>query len=85
MHPVLSQAAVLRVVASLVAAERANNSHGHAWDAANWTAATSLGPEELALDSLELAAASDGVSRFFRLHETGDECGGSGFLDGGVS
>lgn len=69
----LSVEAVFRVVASLVAAERANSGSGRAWDSAGWTPATSVGPDDLALDSLELVAASDVVSRFFRLHETGDE------------
>ncbi|MGI4945673.1 MAG: AMP-binding protein [Janthinobacterium lividum] len=69
----LSQGAIFRVVASLVAAERANIGSGHAWDSAGWSPATSVGPDDLGLDSLELLAASDVVSRFFRLHETGDE------------
>ena len=73
MQSSLSQGAIVRVVASLVAAERATIGSGHAWDAAGWSASTSLGPEGLGLDSLELVAASDVVSRFFRLHETGDE------------
>jgi long-chain acyl-CoA synthetase len=73
MSLLLSEAAILRVVASLVAAERATIGTGRAWDCANWTAATSLGPEGLALDSLEMMAASEVVSRFFRLHESGDE------------
>ena len=69
----LSEGAIFRVVASLVAAERANIGSGHAWDSARWTPATSVGPDDLGLDSLELLAASDVVSRFFRLHETGDD------------
>ena len=69
----LSEATVFRVVSSLVAAERATMGSGHAWDSARWTPGTILGPEGLALDSLELVAASDVVSRFFRLHESGDE------------
>ena len=73
MRPSLSEAAVLRVVASLVAAERAQAGSGRAWDAANWTAGTSLEGDGLALDSLELLAASEVVGRFFRLHESGDE------------
>ena len=73
MPPSLSHSAILRVVASLVAAERANSGSGRAWDSARWGPSTSVGADDLALDSLELAAASDVVSRFFRLHETGDE------------
>ncbi len=73
MRASLSEAAVLRVVASLVAAERAQAGSGRAWDAAGWTADTSLGEDGLALDSLELLAASEVVGRFFRLHESGDE------------
>jgi 4-coumarate--CoA ligase len=69
----LSQAAILRVLASLVATERATIGCGRAWDAVGWTATTSLGPDGLALDSLEMVAASDVVGRFFRLHETGAE------------
>ena len=61
MSLLLSEAAILRVVASLVAAERATIGTGRAWDCANWTAATSLGPEGLALDSLEMMAASEVV------------------------
>jgi len=69
----LSQSAIFRVVASLVAAERANSGSGRAWDSAGWSPSTSVGPDDLGLDSLELIAASNGVSRFFRLHETGGE------------
>lgn len=71
MRPPLSDTAIFRVVASLVAAERATIGSGRAWDAAGWHPATPVGPDGLALDSLELVAASDVVSRFFRLHETG--------------
>ena len=73
MRAVLSEGAILRVVASLVAAERATIGTGRAWDSAAWDAATSLGPDGLALDSLELLASSEVVARFFRLHEAGDE------------
>ena len=73
MRSPLSESAVFRVVASLVAAERASIGSGHAWDSAGWSPATSVGPDDLGLDSLELLAASDVVSRFFRLHETGNE------------
>lgn len=69
----LSQDAIVRIVASLIAAERAQAGSGHAWDAAGWTPATSLGADGLGLDSLELIACSQGVSRFFRLHDTGDD------------
>lgn len=67
----LSEAACFRVVASLVAAERASSGAGHGWDAARWAPATAIGPEGLALDSLERLAASEVISRFFRLHEAG--------------
>jgi len=73
MPAALSAAAILRVIASLVAAERAALGSGRAWDAAGWTAGTALGPTGLALDSLELVASADAVSRFFRLHETGSD------------
>ena len=73
MLPLLSPSAVFRVVASLVAAERATIGSGRAWDSAGWSEATSLAADGLALDSLELVAASEVVSRFFRLHETGEE------------
>ena len=69
----LSQSAIFRVVASLVAAERANSGSGHAWDSAGWSPSTSVGLDGLGLDSLELIAAFNVVSRFFRLHEAGDE------------
>ena len=73
MRPILSEAAIFRVVSSLVAAERAAIGTGRAWDSAGWSAATTLGPEGLALDSLELLASSEAVGRFFRLHETGND------------
>ena len=73
MRSVLSEAAILRVVSSLVAAERATIGTGRAWDAAAWDGETRLDPEGLALDSLELLASSEAVGRFFRLHETGDD------------
>ena len=73
MRSFLAEPAILRVVASLVAAERATIGTGHGWESAAWNAATRLGPEGLALDSLELLAGSEAVGRFFRLHETGDE------------
>ena len=67
------EGAILRLVASLVAAERATIGTGRAWDAVVWNADTSLGRDGLALDSLELLATSEVVSRFFRLHEAGDD------------
>ena len=63
MRAALSERAILRVVASLVAAERATIGTGRAWDSATWDAATSLGPDGLALDSLELLASSEVVAR----------------------
>lgn len=69
----LSQSAIVRVVASLVAAERANGGSGRVWESAGWRPSTLVGPDDLGLDSLELIAASNVVNRFFRLHETGDE------------
>lgn len=72
MRP-LSRASIVRVTASLIAAERANHGTGRAWDSAAWTEATSFNADGLALDSLELWACSSEVSRFFRLHETGKD------------
>ena len=43
MVPVLSSKALFRVIASLVAAERAVQGSGHAWDCARWDETTALG------------------------------------------
>jgi long-chain acyl-CoA synthetase len=69
----LSRQSILRVTASLIAAERTNHGAGRPWDCAGWTEATSFGGDGLALDSLEYWACANEASRFFRLHETGAE------------
>ncbi len=66
----LSPAALLRVLASLLAAELSAGGRARAWDASHWTAQTQFGPAGLGLDSLELVTFASSVGHFFHLYES---------------